>query len=591
MISFISRFKIYFLLAGVILPLEFAIGAFLPPGKYNTNFFEMAYMKNESFQKKLIYEKNRYLVRYNAEFFSVGDSSGLHGIQPLAVMNYLDGAGFVNVNATADGGYDGFRYLAEYYLKRVPKAKHFVFYVSPKNIPARANPLIGPNPQLFKMIRHEYLSIWGKLKPPSLPLRSPITNLAYYGKYQDKLYNFSDTDITGKLPLNEVQMMVQNRGWYPYGVETGLQTEDCDFRMNYKNDLTFEKELDKFATVARAHQANLAIVFSPVSCEPLSGVYTDPVQKQLDSFRLRHPEVFVPFDLMTTWPAALFADDYHLHDEAAAALSERLGKAMKDWLGQEGVLIKSASQYDMRNAFMKDGKLNGTFRSFYESGKLLGERHYENGRLNAKLRLYHEDGKVWIERMYRRGLVEGPAKKFYPNGQLAEQVEIKNGNEIVSSVRYYETGKIKQTTEYKHHRTHGTQKIYYENGQVEYIFPYRWGRLNGIGYEYHENGTLRMVGKYENGRLQPDSKEYYPNGKIKEERFWSNKFLVTTTVRGYYETGGLFQEIHYRYGHPDGISKTFHQNGKLAYEEKYVRGKKLYRQYYDEAGRPTAREA
>jgi len=51
----------------------------------------------------------------------------------------------------------------------------------------------------------------------------------------------------------------------------------------------------------------------------------------------------------------------------------------------------------------KEGKLNGDYKAFYESGKLWAEGNYINGELNGSFKTYTQDGSLAKEEDYKNG--------------------------------------------------------------------------------------------------------------------------------------------------------------------------------------------
>jgi len=136
MTSFISHFKLPVAVVGSIVLIEIVISVVgTRPSKHDTNFLEFAYQKKEVMQKYVVFEKLRTLPEFDAEFVAVGDSSEWFGVQPLVVMEYLQGLGFVNLGVSQDTQWSGYRHIARYYLEQGTKAKHLILYFSPYGLP------------------------------------------------------------------------------------------------------------------------------------------------------------------------------------------------------------------------------------------------------------------------------------------------------------------------------------------------------------------------------------------------------------------------------------------------------------------------
>ena len=86
-------------------------------------FFDNKFFKNDVGQKYLISYKNKIFKDSIAEIVQIGDSSGLYGVQPNIIQNYLNGMDYINLSCCADTGWDGYVYTANYYLKNNENAK------------------------------------------------------------------------------------------------------------------------------------------------------------------------------------------------------------------------------------------------------------------------------------------------------------------------------------------------------------------------------------------------------------------------------------------------------------------------------------
>jgi antitoxin component YwqK of YwqJK toxin-antitoxin module len=62
-------------------------------------------------------------------------------------------------------------------------------------------------------------------------------------------------------------------------------------------------------------------------------------------------------------------------------------------------------------AMYKDGQLDGPYREFNQSGKLMKEINYREGKENGPLRYYNEQGEVTVEYEFRDGQKVGGGLK------------------------------------------------------------------------------------------------------------------------------------------------------------------------------------
>ena len=59
-------------------------------------------------------------------------------------------------------------------------------------------------------------------------------------------------------------------------------------------------------------------------------------RQAIENFRIEHPEVEMPFPLITTWPTDLFSVPAHIRHEHTDLLAQRLGPAMAEIVGRHG---------------------------------------------------------------------------------------------------------------------------------------------------------------------------------------------------------------------------------------------------------------
>ncbi len=73
-----------------------------------------------------------------------------------------------------------------------------------------------------------------------------------------------------------------------------------------------------------------------------------------------------------------------------------------------------------------NGKIDGKMTDYYPSGKLMGERYFENDKQSGKTTLYFEGGEVKEVQYYENGLKNGGDTVFYENGKPKFAVTLKD---------------------------------------------------------------------------------------------------------------------------------------------------------------------
>lgn len=177
---------------------------------------------------------------------------------------------------------------------------------------------------------------------------------------------------------------------------------------------------------------------------------------------------------------------------------------------------------------VKNGKLNGIVKIYYENGQLCQELKYENGvqitsthereRVENVTRMNTIDGKYYVgtEHIPYTGKL---VMEFTGDASLAEW-DIKDGLMEGMERVYYKSGQLCSELTYKKGEAYGTKRTYYEDGKLLKTTEYKNGKLNGLDKTYHKNGKLRTVVRYKNDVEVVPKKYFNENGKkISYEEF------------------------------------------------------------------------
>ena len=84
----------------------------------------------------------------------------------------------------------------------------------------------------------------------------------------------------------------------------------------------------------------------------------------------------------------------------------------------------------IREYFIFNGKKEGEYKQYDNSGKSSVICNYKNGNLEGEYKQYHENGKLCIICNYKNGKKEGEYKTYWPNGQLVRICNYKNEKKI-----------------------------------------------------------------------------------------------------------------------------------------------------------------
>lgn len=123
---------------------------------------------------------------------------------------------------------------------------------------------------------------------------------------------------------------------------------------------------------------------------------------------------------------------------------------------------------------IKDEKLSGLWRTYYESGNIMNSVNYEKGKAN------------------------GTAYFFYDNKEETIKAEVKfDDNEIID--KYLE---------------------FYESGARKAMVTYQKGKPNGNAEFYYNTGVLKIEGKFKEGLKSGKWKHYTMTGELIDKEKW-----------------------------------------------------------------------
>ena len=214
-----------------------------------------------------------------------------------------------------------------------------------------------------------------------------------------------------------------------------------------------------------------------------------------------------------------------------------------------------------------NGELNGIFKKYFFSGKLMLEQEYKGGKKNGKIKEYYPDtdqlifeGEYLYDRKikgkeYIKGRLEYEGEYFFDkkwNGKGYDEngniiYELKNGT---GKVKYYDdNGNLEFDGEYLNGEENGMTKEYY-GGRLYFEGYYIKGKRNGKGKKYNHDGHVIYDGEYLNDKKNGKGKIYNSKGKLLYE-------------------GGFLE------GKKNGKGKEYNDEGQVIYEGEYSKGMKI----------------
>lgn len=279
------------------------------------------------------------------------------------------------------------------------------------------------------------------------------------------------------------------------------------------------------------------------------------------------------------------------------------------------------------NRIDKQGRKQGTYREYYENGKIKGEEHYLDNQLHGYYREFDGRGELLVAMRYERGEImeeidedmrelldmkstydqdgrliftggykEGIAvgiHRFYDTAGVVENSFLYNelgqkigegiideqGRKIGSWKDYYPTGEKKAQGNFLDNRQSGSWTYYFINGGIEQKGRFERGRFHGLWLWYYPNGNTWREESYFNGREDGIFIEFDRTGKILEKGDYISGERDGEWV---YQVGDHEEKGSYVIGLREGIWKHFYSDGKLKYEGNYSQGNpdKRHKYYY-----------
>lgn len=139
---------------------------------------------------------------------------------------------------------------------------------------------------------------------------------------------------------------------------------------------------------------------------------------------------------------------------------------------------------------MRNGKLSGGYKAYYETGTISGEGQFRKGLPVGTWFWYYTGGEIMtIEKHNRKGKIIG----------LDGWDE--KGNQVVSNgtgtfIRLYPDGTVKSKAGFKDCMFDGANEAWYPNGVKEYEFFYKDGKPVGTWRFWNMDGTLNKTESY-----------------------------------------------------------------------------------------------
>lgn len=194
------------------------------------------------------------------------------------------------------------------------------------------------------------------------------------------------------------------------------------------------------------------------------------------------------------------------------------------------------------------GREQGEWKEFYESGKLKAIGNYTDGKKDGLWKHTFENDSLEQIGVFVKGKPEGLWKWYYPSGVVRREETYKNGKENGIMREYDDQGAILAEGEY----INGLQEGEWSYSIDEYVARGKFieGREDGLWKQFYTGGQIAFEGEFLDGQETGEHRYYWPDGKMREVRV-------------------------YRLGLPDGQWKLYDENGALLVTITYRNGEEL----------------
>lgn len=243
---------------------------------------------------------------------------------------------------------------------------------------------------------------------------------------------------------------------------------------------------------------------------------------------------------------------------------------------------------------LRDGKPDGYWKTYYESGVLKSEGNRKDFLLDGLWIFYSEEGDTTLTVSYRNDRKNGPRKAFFSDEiQVDEFVDdVRSGQSLRYDRRYH----LLQVIPIKDGHEHGISPVYDTTGRLIEIITYKKGFMNtrevlnrydsqgrrqGYWKEFYANFELKWEQYYKHGLRDGYYKEYDEKGNLKKitkyvndvEQIVESETQPLQMQHEYYPNGRVKREASFRGGKREGTWREFDENGNVVSSQIYQNGR------------------
>ncbi len=209
----------------------------------------------------------------------------------------------------------------------------------------------------------------------------------------------------------------------------------------------------------------------------------------------------------------------------------------QDSLVQNGyVILKFPGGKKSGEGFMKEGKPDGLWKAYYESGAIKSEGYKKAGISDSLWKFFNEEGLLKTSIQYQNGKKSGLRRDYTSNGNISTE------EAFIDDLK------------------NGFSRRFYPNTNLQTAIPFSLGKEEGRGIECDSSGNVITLLDYKKGVLV---QRKIVNRTDKQNRKAGNWVEL-------YQDFSIKSETAYQAGLKNGYVKTFDQRGNLQKIERYI---------------------
>jgi antitoxin component YwqK of YwqJK toxin-antitoxin module len=155
--------------------------------------------------------------------------------------------------------------------------------------------------------------------------------------------------------------------------------------------------------------------------------------------------------------------------------------------------------------------------AYFTSGAVQTILEYKDGIPNGEIKSWSKKDVRQVEGFVANGKKTGTWKLYYESGKLKKQSVYQNDTENGEEIFWYENGNLQKKGSYLNGKLNGKYEWYFETGQKKQEGFFLNGRADSTWSEWHENGQQKMVGYFTN---------FEKNGNW---TWWNEKGIIVTS--------------------------------------------------------------